>query len=562
MDFRRLWLDDDFRKNVKTLGIVVAIVIVIAIIANLNFSSPIKDTVDDVGPKVVRVTSNNMDGTYTINQAIEIVLEFNEEFVLSLDGDPRLALQLDDGTVKYATYVNNGSNTEMTFKYVIKKGDKASHLEYTSEDALEARGITMKDRKGNVASLLLPLTNSDNSLGGNKNISIVTDDPYAIITETQKSKELKEYLIVFNRKVEGFTESDIKVFDGMLANFRAVEENRIYKVDCTRTTTVDPTIVIASNVCNDIENGIPNTYSIPVPRGFYYYGGYKENGIVISDNSKDKNSSFYERGNLEENCNVSNYGNNFVWCPIDYINDQTGSYYVKGTKELVDNQRFGRRDFNLYGYGTFEDYEETIPTNVVDSILKYQGFYVGRYEGILGSDGRMGCKRSNKNPTGYVGRIKNSDQKSVLALYNYVSASNAASAINKSYSSASSVVAHLPYGAEWDTVMMWFKESDIDVDSDSSNWGNYQNIEITGIKAGNQQDILNTGVSNYTQANHIYDLAGNLWEWTQESTTQGNVVRGGVYGSAGTQTPAAYRTAFGNAANTFLCTSRPFLYVK
>ena len=96
MDFRRLWLDDDFRKNVKTLGIVVAIVIVIAIIANLNFSSPIKDTVDDVGPKVVRVTSNNMDGTYTINQAIEIVLEFNEEqkkkFLFFVTGCDRLPI--------------------------------------------------------------------------------------------------------------------------------------------------------------------------------------------------------------------------------------------------------------------------------------------------------------------------------------------------------------------------------------------------------------------------------------------------------------------------------------
>lgn len=561
MDFRRLWLDDDFRKNVKILGISIVCIIIVAIIANIKWGGIAPDTIDDAGPKIVRVTSTNNDGKYTINDTIEIVCEFNEEFSISKDDIPRMALKLDNGT-KYAYYVANGSSTEMTFRYVIKKGDITEHLEYTGEDALEARGAVVRDRNGNTASLLLPLINTDNSLGGNKNISIATEDPYAVVTEYQKSKELKEYTITFNRKVTGFNVDDIEVYNGMKANFRAVEEDRIFKIDVTRTTTIDQTIVVPANCCNDIENGIPNSCSIPIPKGFYYYGGVKENGLVVSDSSRDEYLNFYERGTFNMSCDVSNFGNNFVWIPIDYINDSTGSYSKKGNREVITNSRFGRRDFGKYGFGTFEDYSETIPQDLEDSILKYNGFYVGRYEAILGSDGRMGSKRSTKNPTGYVGRIKNSDTKSVMALYNYVSASNAAGAINKSYSAKSSVVAHMPYGAEWDTVMMWFKECDIDVDMDSSNWGNYQNVEIPGLKVANQQDILNTGVSDHTEANHIYDMAGNLWEWTQETSSQGNTVRGGVYGSAGTETPAAFRTAFGNAANTFLCTSRPFLYVK
>ena len=561
MDFRRLWLDDDFRKNVKILGIALACIIVVAILCNIKWTGMTPDTIDDSGPKIVRVTSTNMDGKYTINDVIEIVCEFNEEFTISKDDVPRMALDFDNG-VKYAKYVDNGSNTEMTFRYVIKKGDSVDKLEYTGEDALEARGAVVKDRSGNTASLLLPLTNTDNSLGGNKTISVLTEDPYAIICEYQKTKDLKEITITFNRKVQGFAIDDIECENGMLANFRAVEENRIYKVDVTRSTTVEPTIRIPQNRCNDIENGLPNTNSVPVPKGFYYYGGLKENGIVITDNSSEQNSAFYTSGTLYEGCNAANKGNNYVWIPLDYINDQSGSYYKKGNKELIDNSRFGRRDYGKYGYGTFDDYTESIPADLEASVLKYQGFYCGRYEGILGSQSKMGSKKSVKNPTGYVGRIKNSDTKSTLALYNYVTASNAASSINKLYTAQSSVVPHMPYAAEWDTVMMWLKECDYDVDGDSSNWGNYQNIEIPGFKSANQQDILNTGVSDATQANHIYDLAGNLWEWTQESSAQGNTVRGGVYGATGADTPAAFRTAFGNAANTFLCTSRPFLYVK
>ena len=63
--------------------------------------------------------------------------------------------------------------------------------------------------------------------------------------------------------ISGFDVDDIIVYDGQKANFRVIEENRIYKVDVTRTTTLAQTIVIPANVCNDIENGIPNTYSVP-----------------------------------------------------------------------------------------------------------------------------------------------------------------------------------------------------------------------------------------------------------------------------------------------------------
>ncbi|MCQ2749597.1 MAG: hypothetical protein MJ246_06520, partial [Clostridia bacterium] len=379
----------------------------------------------------MRVTSNNNDGVYTINQDIDIIVEFNEEINVALDGEPRLALQLDDEVV-YAKYVNNGSRTDMTFRYSIKKGDKVAKLEYTGEDALELRGATVRDNKGNVSSLLLPLTTSENSLGGNKNIRVETEDPYAIVTEYQKTKELKEYTITFNRKVTGFDMDDILVYDGQKANFRVIEENRIFKLDVTRSTANNQTIVIPANCCNDVENGIPNTAGVPIPKGFHYFGGDKESGIVMTDSSKDQNSDFYDFGAISEFADTSTYGNNFIWVPVDYINDATGSYLSSNSKkEVVTGQRFGKRDFGIYGYGTYESYDETLPQAVVSSIEKYQGFYVARYEGVYGTDGKMGSKLSVKNALGYVGRQKANDKDSKLVVYNYVSASTAGTAINK-----------------------------------------------------------------------------------------------------------------------------------
>ncbi|MCQ2748703.1 MAG: hypothetical protein MJ246_01470, partial [Clostridia bacterium] len=77
-------------------------------------------------------------------------------------------------------------------------------------------------------------------------------------------------------------------------------------------------------------------------------------------------------------------------------------------------------------------------------------------------------------------------------------------------SSASSVVSHMPYGAEWDTLMKWLEECGYDVAYDSGAFGNYSNINIEGVKQADQQNILNTGNTSYTEANHIFDLAGNL----------------------------------------------------
>ena len=64
------------------------------------------------------------------------------------------------------------------------------------------------------------------------------------------------------------------------------------------------------------------------------------------------------------------------------------------------------------------------------------------------------------------------------------------------------------------------------VDEDSSSWGNYSNSSgAAAIEGAGEKQ--NTGYSEAWSANHIYDLAGNYWEFTQEAHyTDTRMVRG------------------------------------
>ena len=87
--------------------------------------------------------------------------------------------------------------------------------------------------------------------------------------------------------------------------------------------------------------------------------------------------------------------------------------------------------------------------------------------------------------------------------------------------------------------------------ADSTGKGNYTgSIAVTGSNPAYQQK-------------HIYDLAGNVREWTMEAYSTGiRVARGGSYYSAGTSIPASCRDNDGPDGSVFSLRSSPsFIFV-
>ena len=170
---------------------------------------------------------------------------------------------------------------------------------------------------------------------------------------------------------------------------------------------------------------------------------------------------------------------------------------------------------------------------MIKSVSKYGGFYIGRYE----------LSGTVTEPTEKPG--KTLTKTDWYNLYNACSSSK--------LQASDKVKTQMIWGCQWDVTMNWLissgaKTSD-EVNKDSSSWGNYNNTSVkaddgtTVLKANGKDQKLNTGKTTFTMANNIYDLAGNVWEWTQEaSDTVDRASRGGNYSGYGSSNSASYRS--------------------
>ena len=291
-----------------------------------------------------------------------------------------------------------------------------------------------------------------------------------------------------------------------------------------------------------------------IPKGFTVSGIKSEqsidDGLVIYDIPEGTTVDWTNPNS------VKTAYNQFVWIPVEVKSTDTensiASFY---RSEWTANESTGGERTN----GLSTDYTEPDSTNdtadktgianqianLTKSIYKYGGFYIGRYE--AGSE----TERTSSSGVTTLG-IKQD-----MYPYNYVEWGDSESSIgttgavylsNSLYNTNEyGATSMLCTGACWDSMLDFIKDSSHSV-TDSTTWGNYNNSETYIINRGKYavfntstyklekfQDVgneyskekdksilLTTGAAETRNvAKNIYDVAGNVYEWTTESYSSG-----------------------------------------
>ena len=240
-----------------------------------------------------------------------------------------------------------------------------------------------------------------------------------------------------------------------------------------------------------------------------------ENGLVIKDDDGNefvwipctvsqyrnaKNAVMKNSWSIEESYKTMGGGDGLAWSD-DY------------TQADNDNINKAYTDAEDVISGITRNWENNQTSIAEASISKYGGFYIARYEA---GDERSGVTdretdgKIETNQTGLekVKSLKPVSKKDVQA-WNYITQPNAKIAAENMYDD-SSVGSYLVDSQAWNHICqnIYGPHNDSKSITDSKNWGNYNdtpNGTHAEIKTGEKEEF-----KNY----NIYDMAGNMFEWT------------------------------------------------
>ena len=301
-----------------------------------------------------------------------------------------------------------------------------------------------------------------------------------------------------------------------------------------------------------------------IPKGFTVSGIKSEqsidNGLVIYDIPEGTTPDWSNPDSVKTKYNQ------FVWIPVEVKSTDTENsiasfYRSEWTANALTG---GKRTTGLstdytepYSYDTTNNYDQTNGiadqiTELTKSIYKYGGFYIGRYEAGSTKERTSSSLQTepfvvqqDKYPYNYVKWGNSMSDVSEGAVY---LCNNLYSLTNTNYGATSMLCT----GASWDSMIDFIKDSSHSV-TDSATWGNYYDSETYTINRGkyavyntsnstleNFQDVVNeypkekgksilltTGATERNSSKNIYDVAGNVFEWTTESISSSfRVVRG------------------------------------
>lgn len=269
---------------------------------------------------------------------------------------------------------------------------------------------------------------------------------------------------------------------------------------------------------------------VKIPTGFYYVGGTKTSGIVISDNVNDKDK--YKNKAV---VGTDLLGNQYVWIPCTTDSTSSKLQYARTEWGVEvdgdDNSRAIKDELTLTdasvtysnadtANGINADVSKEIVAQIKAekaSVAQYGGYYIGRYE--VGRNSDTAVVKYNQTP--------------------YASITwSTAYGLAKKIITNSEATSYLCSSYAWDTAVNFIQNNSTaknyatSIEGFNGNWNPQAVKDPSGnvIKPAGTSQQLNTGLT--TQFCNIFDMGGNEAEFTTElnpGTSETVVLRGGNY---------------------------------
>ena len=303
------------------------------------------------------------------------------------------------------------------------------------------------------------------------------------------------------------------------------------------------------------------------------------------------------------------YGNEYVWVEVPKtievyptaglgITNFTDDEYEKiendlhtytrvyrngtGYKDVWYDARDDSNEANKSDWYKSESDYNTAKRKMLKSVYQNEGFWVGRYE--AGIENEANIRKFSSNTAKLTPVTKQN-------MYPYTYVTRTQAKVLAEQVESGSYTSSLMFGVQWDLVLKFIEEKTVSkaneanrknvreiiektLNNDSTNIGNYNNNlwNITNINAkysidyGNNFNVfpykktspsdvlLTTGAYEKFLLINIYDVAGNLGEWTLEKNSDDSspcVVSGGSYCNNGSNSSANHRFTYDTSYNDF-----------
>ena len=306
-----------------------------------------------------------------------------------------------------------------------------------------------------------------------------------------------------------------------------------------------------------------------------------DTGLVIQDANGNEYvwvvvpKSLYSNTNYNSN-NAKKPSSSTDYANIEYCLQQYTATYRNGTSY---SDVYYPDDKNVGWFADATAYNN-LKNSMLKSVYENGGFYVGRYEAGI-AENRTSKSATNSDGKHTIEGMPVPVTKADAYPYTYVTrtqAQNLASNVNSGTKTSS-----LMFGVQWDLVLAFMSKYTVKITSNSTTIGNYRDSEFQISETGKYATMSNwtlsstwnpstrlttnfvdssrnkiaqysdgkgilvtTGTSEENKVMNIYDIAGNVWEWTLEKASRASLpcaFRGGSCLYAGSINPAASRSS-------------------